>query len=265
MDNLKMNEATTDATYLSATIMPKEIPIITAKTTFSELLAILGLEPWQKRPQSTPKKASLLAMSGKPIIDMSGIRVFPSGYALYVNRFGKYSVVWLAYCTRFIYKFNGLTDAEKLYLDDKKVLSYDDLVALPWLSVIALFGEERITRKIDKGFGCKSITDSQETDEDPVIIEQEDVDLEGRNFTWGDEPLGVDPLNAVIRRETRDALLNVFTDDQREVFVLYYRNGWTQRRIADYLGIDRSSVKSRLYLAKKKAKIFFRDATKTPF
>ena len=264
MDDMNMGRVSPDTMELSANIMSKELPSITADTTLGELFTILGLEPGQKRPQNTPKKATLLAVSGEPIVDMCGIKVFPSGYALYVNRFGKYSVVWIPYCTRFVYKFNELTDAEKQYLNEKKELSYEDIAACPWLPVIALFGEERITQKMNRGYGNKSINDGQETEEEPAVVEQEDEDLEGKNFIWDDETLGVDPLDAVIRRETREALLNTLTDDQRKVFILYYKNGWTQQRIADHLGIDRSSVKSRLHLAKKKAKKFFRDATKTP-
>ena len=258
MNNMIMDQVFPDKTLPTANIMEKEIPTITADTTLGKLLDILGLEPGQKRPQNTPKKATLLVMSGEPIVDMSGIKVFPNGYALYVNKLGKYSVVWIPYCTKFIYKFNELTDAEKQYLDAKKELSYDDISSCPWLPIITLFGEERITQKQNRGYGNKSINDDQENEEEPVVVEREDYDLEGKNFIWDDETLGVDPLDAVIRRETREEILSLLTDKQREVFVPYHKNGYSQQMIADKLGISKMSVCERLMQAKKKVEDYLR-------
>lgn len=258
MDDMNIGRVSPDTMELSVNIVSKGLPTITADTTLGELFTILGMEPGQKRPQNTPKKATLLAVSGEPIVDMCGIKVFPSGYALYVNKFGKYSVVWIPYCTKFVYKFNELTDAEKQYLNEKKELSYEDIAATPWLPVIALFGEERITQKMNRGYGNKSINDGQETEEEPVVVEQEDEDLEGKNFIWDDETLGVDPLDAVIRRETRDEILSLLTDKQREVFVPYHKYGWSQQMIADRLGISKMSVCERLLQAKKKVEAYLR-------
>ncbi len=86
---------------------------ITPRTTFGELLTILGLESGQKRTGRTPKRATLLAESGEAVVQMCGIRVFRNGYALYENGFGRYSVLWLPYCTRFTYFFN-VSSMEKI-------------------------------------------------------------------------------------------------------------------------------------------------------
>lgn len=80
--------------------------------------------------------------------------------------------------------------------------------------------------------------------------------MEGRNFVWYDETLGVDPLDAVIRRENREEMLAAMTDKQREVFVLYHKYGWTQQQIADKLGISKMSVCERLKQAKSKMRTF---------
>ncbi len=105
------------------------------------------------------------------------------------------------------------------------------------MPVIALFGEERITQKLNRGFGNSDTKDNESSEDDEVEIEPEDIDWEGLNFVWDDETLGVDPLNAVIRRETRENMLAGMTDKQREVFILYHKYGWTQQQIAHAVGI----------------------------
>ena len=178
------------------------MPEITAQTTLGELLTILGLEPGQKREDKTPKRKTLLETGGDAIADLYGIKVFRNGFALYENGLGKYSVLWLPYCTRFIYCFNKLRDSEMEYLSETKELPSDDFVTWAWTVAVALFGEERITQKMNRGFGNADISADGEDNEDEYNPEPEDEDLEG-NFVWDDEPLGVDPLNAVIRREKR--------------------------------------------------------------
>ena len=227
---------------------------ITPRTTFGELLTILGLEAGQKRTGRTPKRAALLAESGEAVVQMRGISVFQNGYALYENGFGRYSVLWLPYCTRFTYFFNKLRDAEKDYLRETAGLPEDGFTTWKWMPVIALFGEERITQKLNRGFGNADTKNNESSEDDEVEIEPEDIDWEGLNFVWDDETLGVDPLNAVIRRETRKNMLAAMTDKQREVFILYHKYGWTQQQIADYLCIDQTTVRDRLRLAAKKVK-----------
>lgn len=244
-----MNNAQSTATM-------NTLPEITAQTTLGELLSILGLEPGQKREEKTPKRKTLLETSGDAIADLYGIKVFRNGFALYENGLGKYSVLWLPYCTRFIYCFNKLRDSEMEYLSETKELPSDDFVTWAWTVAVALFGEERITQKMNRGFGNADISADGEDNEDEYNPEPEDEDLEG-NFVWDDEPLGVDPLNAVIRRENREEMLATMTDKQREAFILHYKYGWTQQQIADYLELDQTTVRDRLRYALKKTKKYF--------
>ena len=230
---------------------------ITPRTTFGELLTILGLEAGQKRTGRTPKRAALLAESGEAVVKMCGISVFRNGYALYENGFGRYSVLWLPYCTRFTYCFNKLRDAEKDYLRETAGLPEDGFAAWKWMPVIALFGEERITQKLNRGFGNADTKNNESSEDDEVEIEPEDIDWEGLNFVWDDETLGVDPLNAVIRRETRENMLAAMTDKQREVFILYHKYGWTQQQIATILNNSRATVREHLRYASQKAKKYF--------
>ena len=129
------------------------LPEITAQTTLGEILSILGMELGQKREEKTPKRKTLLETGGNAIVDLCGIKVFRNGFALYENGLGKYSVIWLPYCTGFTYYFNKLRDAEKDYLCETKELPSDEFVNFAWTVIVALFGEERITQKLNRGFG----------------------------------------------------------------------------------------------------------------
>lgn len=237
------------------TTAQKDMLTITDKTTLGELLTMLGLEPRQQREGKTPTRVKLIASAGEPVAKMSGVTLYTNGYALYENGHGRYSVIWLPYCTDFTYSFNKLRDAEKDYLSEKSELPDDLLLSAAWTAAVALFGEERITLSMTRGYG-NADTDGESDEEDDAENEEEDVDDEGRNFIWDDDPLGVDPLDAVIRKETREAMLAEMTDKQREVFVLYHKYGWTQQRIADTIGIAQQNVHKRLTYANRVAQQF---------
>lgn len=232
--------------------IPVALPPITPRTKLGELLDMLGLKPGQRRKGATPTRVKLLASGSEPIAQMRGITLFRNGYALYENGFGRYSIVWLPYCVKFTYKFNKLRDAEKDYLRETAEITEEQLLNTKWAAAVALWGEERITQHLNRGIGNAETTDDTDDEDADLETEEEDEDTEGKNFVWDDETLGVDPLDAVIRRETREAILAEMTDKQREVFVLYHKYGWTQQQIADRLGISKMSVCERLSHAKKK-------------
>ena len=88
-------------------------------------------------------------------------------------------------------------------------------------------------------------------------MEEAVADPYRRVFNWYDGRMGENPLDAIERRETREEMLAEMTEKQREVFVLYYRDGLSQRQIAGMLGIDHRAVGFRLEGALKKAKKIF--------
>ena len=49
-------------------------------------------------------------------------------------------------------------------------------------------------------------------------------------------------------------MLEGMTEKQREVFILYFKEGYTQREIAGLIGISKQSVNERLEGAIKKVK-----------
>jgi len=230
---------------------------ITAKTTLGELLATLGLMPGQKKKGKTPTRLKLTT-SEEPLVQVHGSTLYASGYALYENGLGRHSVVWLPYCTNFTYYFNKLRDTEKDYLRESAEVPDKALLETSWATIAALFGEERITQSMNRGFGNAEATEyGIESEEEEY--EPQGEDTEGKNFVWDDEPLGVDPLDAVIRRENREMMLAAMTDKQREVFILHYKYGLTQRQIADEIGISRDSVNDRLEGACKKVRRAFNE------
>lgn len=228
---------------------------ITAKTTLSEAITILDLKPGQKKKGKTPTRLKLTT-SEEPLVQIHGSTLYASGYALYENGLCRHSVVWLPYCVNFTYYFNKLRDAEKDYLREKAEVSDKALMETSWATIVALFGEERITQSMNRGFGNADPSADGDSIDEENENEPEDEDMEGRNFVWDDETLGVDPLDAVIRRENREEMLAAMTDKQREVFVLYHKYGWTQQKIADTLGITKMSVCERLKQAKSKMRAF---------
>mgnify|MGYP002622286553 CR=1 FL=1 len=231
------------------------LPPITDKTTLGELLNMLNLTPGQKRNGKTPTRVALFAAGGLPIAEEGGSKVYRSGYVLYDNGIGRHTILWLPYCVSFTYHFNKLRDAEKEYLKENAELPDDFLLATAWPIVVALFGEERITQNMFHGFGnCD--TEAVESEDDEQDNEVVDEDTDGENFSWDDETLGVDPLDAVIRRENRERMLAEMTEMQRKVFVLHYKHGWTQQRIAKHFHISQVGVKHHLDLAEKKARAF---------
>lgn len=245
MENLNITQNTT------------VLPEITNKTTLRDLLSILGLEQRQKKQGKTPTKAKLMNANGLPLAKMDGCTLYETGYVLYENGYGRHSVLWLPYCVNFTYYFNKLRDTEKEYLKETDDVPNETLVSSPWITTVSLFGEERITQHMNRGLGNTDAAEKTDAESDKSDDEPEFEDHEGKFFVWDDETLGVDPLDAVIRRETRDQMLAAMTDKQREVFVLYYKFGMSQREIAEYLGINQKAVSDRLKYAAKKIQIFF--------
>lgn len=78
-----------------------------------------------------------------------------------------------------------------------------------------------------------------------------------RAFNWYDGHMGENPQDAVERRETREEMLSAMTDKQRETFIMYYRDGMTQRAIAEKMATSQQDIYQTVRLALKKAKKFF--------
>lgn len=230
-------------------------PTITAQTTLGEVLAMLNLGEKPKMP--TPKV--LFETAGKPIADMNDCTLFSNGFAVYKNRSGR-TVIWLPYCISFTFYFNKLRDSEKDMLRETYNLPEGFLETQPWTLAVTLIGDHRIEQNCMNRTGSRTGTSdfsSQDNGDKDREISSIAADPYQRAFNWYDGHMGENPQDAVERRETREEILAAMTDKQREVFVMYYRDGYTLQEIANKMGINHRAVGFRLEGALKKAKKFF--------
>lgn len=224
---------------------------ITAKTTLGELLAIM--DPGKKPKTPTPR---VLLETSEPIAEMNGCTLFRNGFAIYKNDSGR-TVVWLPYCVNFTFYFDKLRDSEKDTLRETYELPEGYLETQPWVIAVTLIGDHRIERNSMNRTGSRKNTvdlASKDKGDKDGRIEEIIADPYRRAFNWYDGHMGENPQDAIERRETREEMLVAMTDKQREVFVMYYRDGMTQEQIANAIGITQKAVDYRLDGALKHAK-----------
>lgn len=232
--------------------------IITENTTLGELIDILGPVT---RAAKTPTSRKLQEEAGEPIAESDGILVYSNGYGVYDNGSGR-TVVWIPSCVSFTYYFDKMKESEKGgEIKEHIDLPEGFLESQPWVLALTLVGDHRVeqnsmNRRQGGRKGTKDYNADDNGDKDGDAEEAVEDSYENE-YTWREDRIGEDPLTIYIRKETRQEMLESMTQEQREVFVLYFRDGYTQKKIAMMLGIDRSSVRSRLTYALKKAKKYF--------
>ena len=257
MENIKNITMDTIDTAVNGTVTAPahSLPEITVKTTLGELLAMLDLG--EKMPVPTPRE--LFETAGEPIAKMNGCTLFRNGYVIYQNFTGR-TVVWLPYCTNFTYHFNKLKDSEKDTLRETCCLTEGYLEKQRWVVAVTLIGDHRIERNAMNRTGSRKDTvdlASKDRGDKDGAMEEIVADPYRRAFNWYDGRMGENPLDAIERRETREAMLVAMTDKQREVFIMYYRDGMTQEQIASILNITQVGVKHHLDAALAKVKKYF--------
>jgi len=221
---------------------------ITPGTSLGEILEMLGDV---ERLPKTPKKRQLMEMTGGPMAEYEGCYVFANGYALYENDAGR-TTMWLPDCVRFIYQFTKLRDAEKIRgLREYEEIPEELMREMSWVVVLTTIGGHRIenlslNRKGDRAGNRADLYDetNDENQEEPLR----------REYVWKDAQFGEDPETAYIRKETLARALASMTDKQREVFLLYYRDGYTQREIGEMMRQARTTIETQLGDAVKKIK-----------
>ena len=253
MENMNVNAQNTQNAAAATTAAT--LPVITDKTTLGELLAMLNLG--EKPPVPTPRE--LFETLGAPIADTNDCVLFSNGFVIYQNCTGR-TVVWLPYCTSFTYYFNKLRDSEKDTLRETYELPNGFLKTQPWVIAVTLIGDHRIERNSMNRTGSRKDTvdlASKDNGDKDGAMEEIIADPFRRAFNWYDGHMGENPQDAVERRETREEMLAAMTDKQREVFIMYYRDGMTQGAIAEELGTSQQDIYQTLRLALKKAKKLF--------
>ena len=209
-----------------------------------------------KKAEKTPTSRKLREEAGTPIITTDAILIYACGYAVYENESGR-TVMWVPGCTNFTYYFGQLKESERKYQNQNDTLPEDMLEELPWEMVLTLIGDHRIEANSLNRAGSRtgradfrSQDDGDKDDEMEELIERS----YRKEYAWREDRIGEDPETIYIRKETREEALAAMTDKQREVFFLYYEEGYRQREIAEMLGIGQRSVSDRLNGALKQAK-----------
>lgn len=228
---------------------------ITESTTLAELIAILGSVT---KAEKTPTSKALREEAGEPIAADDRCQVYANGYGVYDNGSGR-TVFWIPSCVAFTYHFNPMKESEKGgEIKETFDLPEGFLESQPWPIALTLIGDHRIEnlsmqRKGDRK-QSKSLIRGNNEEGDAMDDMEEREDSLAKEYTWRDEQIGEDPETIYIRKETRQEMLEGMTEKQREVFILYFKEGYTQREIAGLIGISKQSVNERLEGAVKKVK-----------
>ena len=259
----------------------KEVTI-TENTTLGELLKLLNLG---EKPCETPTPKKLRENAGKPVAfypmsdysgstdltdlnDLSysntaalniGCIVYSNGFAVYDNGSGR-TVLWLPDCTSFTYVFTRPKAAEEGKLPYKEYISDETLESLSWFTAVMLIGDHRVESNIlnrkssRKGSRAYDVDDcGDKCGKIEAAIEDSYMD----KFFWAEGRFGENPLDALIREERYNEMLEVLTDKQRTAFHLYYKEGYTQQQIAEMMGCVVSMVNKHLSVSLKKLNKFF--------
>lgn len=244
-ENVTINQSITLPDTAGNTHIPEDISL-------HDLLTLLGnAEKAETKP--TPKALRERKLEDgsveqiDPLVEaMNGdCKVFSNGYAVYTNEIGT-TVLWLPDCRTFTYYFGELTDKEKDYLTQKSTVDETVFDEQPWFMAVMLRGDHQVEQNAMNRTGDRMDKDkSVSLDE---IKEKEEVEWRpGHRFE--------NPESAYIRKETMQEQLAKLTDRQREVFVLYHQYGYSQREIAEMLGIGQRAVSFRLEAAESKVRV----------
>ena len=227
---------------------------VTDNTTLGELLVILNLSD---KPHETPTPKMLRENVGAPIATEERCTLYANGYAVYDNGSGR-TVVWLPSCTSFTYHFDALKESEKGgEVKETAELPEGLLVSLPWPVAVSLIGDHRVEANMMNRMGSRTGTKDYDSDDngDKDGDKEDAMEKSLRSeYFWREGHFGENPEDAYIRRESLREMLDAMTDNQREVFVLYYKCGYTQPEIAAQLCITKQSVNERLRSALERAK-----------
>ena len=210
-------------------------------TSLADLIKALGnVEEQEKTP--TPKK--LRETAGDPVAKEEGCLVYANGYCVYTNCTGS-TVMFVPGCKSFTYRFNGLNDSETGILTDHQDIGEEEFCALPWHIALTVRGDHRIEYNSFNRAGDRK-RERSEDDEDS------EKQTEKKVYRYNPGYHFESPEAAYIRKETIREALSKLTEKQKEVYLLYHRDGYNEYEIAELLGIDRTSVHDRLKSANKK-------------
>ena len=169
-------------------------------------------------------------------------QVFSNGYGIYDNGHRK-TVVWIPGCKRSTYYFTELTDNEKQYQTDRIHLDEAETGSLLWYEALMIRGEDRIENNSKFPVTIGTCSDFEE---DPENVKPEPK--------WYGHVHIDEPEVAYLKKEKREETLALLSDKQREIFIMYFQEGYNQREIAEMLGMNIDTVETHVRRAKAKIK-----------
>ncbi len=156
-------------------------------------------------------------------IGANGIcEVFNNGYAVYDNGNRKV-VIWVPDCGTAKYYFVTETDE----------ITLDVMGEFPWYNAVLIAGEDRIQYNMDHPKSQASASDADFDDAPPAA-------------SWAGATRFPNPEQAYLEKEAAEERRKALTEKQREAYELYYEQGYTQREIANDLGISHNAISARL-------------------
>ncbi len=207
------------------------------KMTLRELLTLIGSTAGLPIPT-----AKTLRTTDYPVaiysIDNFSITVYSCGFAL-AKSYKRTTVVRVDACGD--YKYQTLHDK---IADTKKSatpthIGKDVFLDAAWPIRIMLTAEDQLEENNDKA-AHRAIS------EHPAIA----ADVKEYNRYVHGESIEDMVINEIMKEE----MLSTLTDKQREVYVLYYDEGYTQSEIAKMMCISQKAVGQHLMLAMKKVR-----------
>lgn len=228
---------------------------ITVKTTLAELI---DMAADKEKEQKTPTSKALRE-GHRVVADCENCTLYDNGYVVYENLTGR-TVLWLKDCISFTYRFDEGSGSDSP--DIKKDVSLPDgyLAALPWVMAVTVVGDHRIEANCMNRSGSRKGTrdygSDDRGDKDGEAVKAAEEEWQ-KKYNWKYDRFGENPETAYIRKLEQKERLDRMTEKQREVFILYYRDGYKQEEIGDMLGIGRTTVEDRLEAALKKMKKSF--------
>lgn len=220
---------------------------VNGNITFNELIEKLGdVEKAEKIP--TPK--ALRERGGDPIAQTEDgmILAYANGYGVYDNGSGR-TVVWLPDCGEFTYRFQTEPSEDMKSSDTIGTNVFGDK---PWFLAVMVTGDHRVEDNLMNRGGSRKGTKEEEENEHGSREDSVETKI-ARIMNVSDYG---NTEEILIRRETIKERLGRMTDRQRQVFLLYHKEGYTQQEIADMLGISQPAVIKLLAKADQRIKVF---------
>lgn len=213
------------------------------KLTLRELLAMISSTAGVSIPT-----AKALRTSGEPIavyaVPHFSISVYPSGFALAVS-YKRTTVVRVDECGDYNYDtlHSELANCKKSATPSH--IGMDVFWDQPWPVRVTLTAEDQLERNNDGAAWSKNCL-------------HPDVAADVKEYNRSIHGESIEDM--AIAKMAKEEMLERLTDKQREAYILYYDEGYTQAEIAEVMGVSQKAVGQHIMLANKKVRKYVADS-----